>query len=76
MQQVIQRELPLLKQASLNDLQSWVHDPDELDEDRLLAMIERIGKGRFAQALAVSASEDTCPDYIRAALEYIRDAVI
>ncbi|HHF0928359.1 TPA: ATP-dependent endonuclease [Pseudomonas aeruginosa] len=75
MQQVIERELPL-KQASLDDLQSWVDDPDELDEDRLLGMIERIGKGRFAQALAVSVSEDTCPDYIRTALEYIRNAVV
>lgn len=75
MQQVIERELPL-KQASLDDLQSWVDDPDELDEDRLLGMIERIGKGRFAQALAVSVSDDTCPDYIRTALEYIRDAVV
>ena len=75
MQQVIERELPL-KRASLDDLQSWVDDPDELDEDRLLAMIERIGKGRFAQALAVSVSDDTCPDYIRSALEYIRDAVV
>jgi putative ATP-dependent endonuclease of OLD family len=37
--------------------------------------IERIGKGRFAQALAPSVSADTCPDYVRQALEHIRDAV-
>ncbi|WP_414613661.1 ATP-dependent nuclease [Stenotrophomonas pavanii] len=75
MQDVIELELPL-KQASLDDLQSWVDDPDALDEDRLLGMIERIGKGRFAQALAVSVSEDNCPDYVRAALEHIRNAVV
>lgn len=75
MQQVIERELPL-KQASLDDLQSWVDDPDDLDVERLLGMIERIGKGRFAQALAASVTEDNCPDYIRTALEYIRDAVV
>lgn len=75
MQQVIERELSL-NQANLKALQSWVDDPDELDADHLLRMIERIGKGRFAQALAVSVSEDTCPDYIRAALEHIRDAVV
>ncbi|WP_316044091.1 AAA family ATPase [Stenotrophomonas sp. Marseille-Q5258] len=75
MQQVIERELPL-KQASLDDLQSWVDDPDDLDVERLLGMIERIGKGRFAQALAASVSEENCPDYIRTALEYIRDAVV
>ncbi|WP_115043503.1 ATP-dependent nuclease [Xanthomonas arboricola] len=75
MQLVITRELPL-NQASRDALQEWVDDPNDLDEDRLLRMIERIGKGRFAQALAVSVSEYTCPDYIRAALEHIRDAVV
>ncbi|MBB2802914.1 ATP-dependent endonuclease [Xanthomonas arboricola] len=75
MQLVITRELRL-NQASRDALQEWVDDPNDLDEDRLLRMIERIGKGRFAQALAVSVSEYTCPDYIRAALEHIRDAVV
>jgi len=41
----------------------------------LLRLIERIGKGRFAQALAPSVSEDVCPAYIRSALEHIRDAI-
>ncbi len=75
MQQVIERELNL-KKKSLDDLQSWVDDPDALDEGRLLGMIERIGKGRFAQALANSVTEHNCPDYVRAALEHIRDAVV
>lgn len=75
MQRVIRRELPL-NQANRDALQEWVDDPDELDDEALLLMIERIGKGRFAQALAVSVSDDTCPDYIRAALEHIRDAVV
>lgn len=75
MQLVITRELRL-NQASRDALQEWVDDPNDLDEDRLLRIIERIGKGRFAQALAVSVSEYTCPDYIRAALEHIRDAVV
>ncbi|WP_289415882.1 ATP-dependent nuclease [Xanthomonas campestris] len=75
MQRVIRRELPL-NQASRDALQAWVDDTDDLDEEALLTLIERIGKGRFAQALATFASEDSCPDYIRAALEYIRDAVV
>ncbi|MBN7828665.1 AAA family ATPase [Stenotrophomonas maltophilia] len=75
MQQVIERELNL-KKTSLGDLQCWVDDPDALDEDRLLGMIERIGKGRFAQALANSVTEHNCPEYIRAALKHIRDAVV
>lgn len=75
MKEVIEDELRL-KQASLDDLRSWADDPDQLDEVRLLAMIERIGKGRFAQALANAVSDDTCPEYIRSALEHIRDAVV
>ncbi|TEO19016.1 ATP-dependent endonuclease [Pseudomonas aeruginosa] len=74
MKSVIEQELPL-RQATRDALQEWVDDPDQVDEDRLLKLIERIGKGRFAQALAPSVSEDVCPAYIRSALEYIRDAV-
>ena len=74
MQTVINEELSIGEQTR-NALQEWVDDPDMLDEDRLIDLIERIGKGRFAQALAPHVSEDTCPDYIRRALEHIRDAV-
>ncbi len=74
MQTVILQELALGQQTQ-DEMQEWVDDPDELDEDRLVALIERIGKGRFAQALAPYVSEDTCPDYLRQALEHIRDAV-
>ena len=74
MQQVILRELPL-NQASRNRIQGWIDDPATLDRDRLLALVERIGKGRFAQALAPRVTAAACPDYIRRALEHIRDAV-
>ena len=74
MQTIIQQELPI-GQRTRNALQQWVDTPGTLDEKRLIALIERIGKGRFAQALAPHVSEDTCPDYIRRALLYIRDAV-
>ena len=74
MQTVINEELSIGEQTR-NALQEWVDDPDMLDDDRLIDLIERIGKGRFAQALAPHVSEDTCPDYIRRALEHIRDAV-
>lgn len=74
MQEVIEQELAI-NQATRNRVQGWVDDPDTLDEERLLALIERVGKGRFAQALAPHASDDNCPDYIRRALEHIRDAV-
>ncbi len=74
MKSVIEQELPL-RQVTRDALQEWVDDPDQVDEDRLLKLIERIGKGRFAQALAPSVSEAVCPAYIRSALEHIRDAV-
>jgi putative ATP-dependent endonuclease of OLD family len=74
MQQVLVRELALT-QASQNRIQGWVDDPTTLEGDRLLALIERIGKGRFAQALAPRVTDAACPDYIRRALEHIRDAV-
>lgn len=74
MQTIIEEELPIGEETR-EALQGWVGDPDTLDEDRLIALIERVGKGRFAQALAPHASDDTCPAYIRHALEHIRDAV-
>lgn len=74
MQAVIEQELPI-GDATRNRIQGWVDDPDTLDKERLLALIERIGKGRFAQALAPHVGDDNCPDYIRRALEHIRDAV-
>jgi putative ATP-dependent endonuclease of the OLD family len=74
MQEIIEEELPISDETR-EALQEWVDDPNELDEDRLLALIERIGKGRFAQALAPHVDEDTCPGYIRQALEHIRDAL-
>jgi putative ATP-dependent endonuclease of OLD family len=74
MQEVIEEELSI-GAATREELQGWVDDPDTLDEDALIALIERVGKGRFAQALAGHVDEDTCPHYVRQALEYIRDAI-
>lgn len=74
MQTIIEEELSLGEQ-SRQALEGWVGDPDTLDEERLLRLIERIGKGRFAQALAAHVSAETCPAYISRALEHIRDAV-
>lgn len=74
MQTIIEEELAI-GQETRDALQEWVDDPGTLDEDRLITLIERVGKGRFAQALAPHVSDDTCPDYIRQALERIRDAV-
>lgn len=74
MQEVIEEELSI-NQNTRDLIQGWVDDTDTLDEERLIKLIERIGKGRFAQALAPHVDEDTCPDYVRQALEHIRDAL-
>ena len=74
MQTVILRELSL-RPNTRDRVQGWVDDPSTLNRGQLLALIERIGKGRFAQALAPCVAAGTCPDYIRQALEHIRDAL-
>jgi putative ATP-dependent endonuclease of OLD family len=74
MRDILGAELRL--SASARDaVNGWVADPTTLDCARLLHLIERIGKGRFAQRLASEVSATTCPDYIRGALQRIADAV-
>lgn len=51
-------------------------DPTTLDEKQFLKDIDSIGKGRFAQRLAsviLADKADICPDYIKNALEYMRE---
>jgi putative ATP-dependent endonuclease of OLD family len=74
MRKILRSELSL-RQASRVLIDGWVADPATLDADRLVGLIERVGKGRFAQRLASSATAPRCPAYIRSALERIRDAV-
>jgi putative ATP-dependent endonuclease of OLD family len=74
MKSVFQEELGLQVKGQ-NTVQGWIDAPETLDESRLIKTIERIGKGRFAQALAPNVIMETCPDYIREALEHIRDAI-
>jgi putative ATP-dependent endonuclease of OLD family len=74
MSRILQDELAL-GPRSRAALEGWVNDPDTLDADRLLKLIERVGKGRFAQRLARRVTAARCPAYIRSALERIRDAV-
>ena len=59
----------------LATFQGWIADPATLDGPRLLNWIDRIGKGRFAQAVSGYTTRETCPVYIRRALERLRNAV-
>lgn len=64
-----------MRQASRERLAGWVANPETLNGERFIDAIERIGKGRFAQRLAPGVTAASCPEYIRDALERIRDAV-
>lgn len=54
-------------------MNGWIEDPTTLDEGKLLGWIGEVGKGRFAQALAGSANEAVCPEYIKKALTYVKN---
>ena len=74
MGRILRDELSL-RPVTQTALDGWVADPATLDADRLIRLIERVGKGRFAQRLASRVTAARCPAYIRSALEFIRDAV-
>jgi putative ATP-dependent endonuclease of OLD family len=74
MVRVLKADLPLRQEAQ-DALDSWQANPATLDADRLIRMIERVGKGRFAQRIAPRVTAARCPAYIRSALEFIRDAI-
>jgi len=64
-----------LSQGGQDVIQGWIDNPETLDEEKLLKVIDRVGKGRLAQGLATDVTAANCPAYIRTALERIRDAV-
>ena len=56
-------------------IEGWRDDPRSLDKRRYLALIEEIGKGRFAQRLAARVAGLEPPAYIADAIEYVADRV-
>jgi putative ATP-dependent endonuclease of the OLD family len=54
-------------------MKGWVDKPSTLAEDKFLGLVEDVGKGRFAQALAADVDEESCPEYIKKALTYIQN---
>ena len=56
----------------------WRNDPNTLNASRLLADIEAIGKGRFAQRLAsriANVKGTACPDSVKEAIAYVAERV-
>jgi putative ATP-dependent endonuclease of OLD family len=56
-------------------IREWGEEPWALDEASYLALINEIGKGRFAQRLASKIAGMEPPAYIRRAIEYVADRV-
>ncbi len=52
-------------------VEQWKEDSDTVSAERLLSLIERIGKGRFAQRLCSRLLAEHCPEYVREAVEYV-----
>lgn len=54
-------------------MNGWIADATTLDESKLLGWVSEVGKGRFAQALANSATAAVCPEYIKKALTFVKN---
>lgn len=52
-------------------IDGWEADPESLDIEKYLSLIETIGKGRFAQRLASRVMGIEPPAYIRSAIDYV-----
>jgi len=69
-----------LREHNLSDeregwVQEWEGDPDSLDPENYLKLIEAIGKGRFAQRLASRVESIVPPAYIADAITYVVERV-
>ena len=56
-------------------IDGWEADPDTLDVDRYLKLIEVVGKGRFAQRLASCVGGVAPPAYIANAIDFVAERV-
>src|SRR5690606_21665122 len=56
-------------------IEEWAADPDTLEVERFLTLIEAIGKGRFAQRLASRVGGMESPDYITNAIKFVANRV-
>ena len=56
-------------------IDGWEADPESLDVDNYLKLIETIGKGRFAQRLASRIEDIEPPAYIAGAITYVVERV-
>lgn len=65
-----------LREHNLSDerqawVDGWEEDPDTLDAENYLKIIDAVGKGRFAQRLASRVDGLTPPAYIADAIAHV-----
>jgi putative ATP-dependent endonuclease of the OLD family len=58
-------------QVAKERAEGWRDHPETLNAKAFLKDIEAIGKGRFAQRLAGHLKNNSCPAYIKEAIEYV-----
>lgn len=56
-------------------IDEWEAEPDELDIDKFLSLVDQIGKGRFAQRLGARIADLDPPSYIAKAIKFVADRV-
>ena len=56
-------------------IDSWERNKKTFDAEKFLAMVDDIGKGRFAQRLVTRIGELEPPEYIKLAIEFVADRV-
>lgn len=67
-----EQRLTARKQGWVNE---WEADPESLDFEKYLGLIETVGKGRFAQRLASRVAGTEPPEYIKGAIEFVASRV-
>jgi putative ATP-dependent endonuclease of OLD family len=52
-------------------IEQWTAKPDTFDRNRFLALVDDIGKGRFAQRLVTRLGKTTPIQYIASAIDFV-----
>jgi putative ATP-dependent endonuclease of OLD family len=56
-------------------IEDWAKKPESIEKKQFLAMVEDIGKGRFAQRLVTRLGKTKPPKYIASAINFVVDRV-
>lgn len=54
-------------------MNAWLANRPSMVRNKLLDLVEEVGKGRFSQALAAHVDAAMCPEYIKKALTFVKN---